>query len=163
MGTYSQYVVFFEVSQTGYEWWFPALGLLFVLFGWMFDKMFRRSSWALFRYWSFSGTMMLWFGCLWTLVVFGISFPRYVGAQYAYRTGHYAVVEGHVTDFDPMTYDHPKECFTVSSQRFCYSDDVLKPGFNQTASHSGPIRDGLPVRISYADNTILRLEIKEND
>jgi len=41
MSTSSEYAIFFEVSQKGYAWWFPALGLLFVLIGWMIAKMFR--------------------------------------------------------------------------------------------------------------------------
>jgi hypothetical protein len=163
MGISSQYVVFFEVSQKGYQWWAPALGLFFVLSGWMIAKTFRRSSWPLFRFWSFSGSIMFWFACIWTLVLFGATFPGYLGAQYAFRTGHYAVIEGHVTNFAPMTRVLPMECFTVSSQRFCYSDSEMKPGFNQTASHGGPIHDGLPVRISYSEDTILRLEINADN
>jgi len=104
---------------------------------------------------------MFWGACVWTLAVLGITLPRYLHAQYAYRSGHYSVVEGNITEFDPMPYrGHRMECFTVTSQRFCYSDNVMTPGFNQTASHGGPIRDGLPVRISYSEDTILRLEIK---
>jgi hypothetical protein len=33
-------------------------------------------------------------------------------------------------------------------------------GFNNTSSHGGPIREGLPVRVSYVGNTILKLEIR---
>jgi hypothetical protein len=36
------------------------------------------------------------------------------------------------------------------------------PGFRQTASHGGPIREGLPVRIWYSNGEMLRLEIQAN-
>jgi hypothetical protein len=42
---------------------------------------------------------------------------------------------------------------------FSYSDYVIVPCFNNTASHGGPIRDGLRVRIAYSGNCILKLEV----
>jgi hypothetical protein len=80
-----------------------------------------------------------------------------------YHKGVYSIVEGTVTDFQPMPYEgHQEECFTVQTERFCYSDYILSPGFRNTASHGGPIRSGLPVRIAYSDSTILRLDVAED-
>lgn len=36
---------------------------------------------------------------------------------------------------------------------------IIQLGFNQIASHGGPIRAGLPLRVTYYDGQILRLEI----
>jgi len=88
-------------------------------------------------------------------------------ALQAYQKGEYQTVEGTVTHFDPMPYEgHKTECFSVQDKRFCYSDYLIAPGFRNTASHGGPIRSGLPVRIAYRTtgrhNTILRLEIAED-
>jgi hypothetical protein len=47
----------------------------------------------------------------------------------------------------------------VHGVRFQYSDYVITAGFNNTSSHGGPIREGLPVRIWYLDGEILRLDI----
>ena len=85
-------------------------------------------------------------------------------ATAAFQSGHYQTVEGIVTDFDPMPYEgHKLECFTVQKTRFCYSDYRIDPGFRKTASHGGPIRPGLRVRIAYRSafkqNMILRIEI----
>ncbi|MBX9769509.1 MAG: hypothetical protein K2X47_19690 [Bdellovibrionales bacterium] len=54
------------------------------------------------------------------------------------------------------------ESFMVSGVRFQYSDYVVTDGFNQTASHGGPISKGAYVRICYdpKGNHILRLEIR---
>jgi hypothetical protein len=38
---------------------------------------------------------------------------------------------------------------------------ILTPGFHNTASHGGPIKPGLHVRLSYAGNDILRIEVAE--
>jgi hypothetical protein len=45
---------------------------------------------------------------------------------------------------------------------FCYSDYEVTAGFNNSASHGGPIREGLPVRVSYIGNTIVRLEVSND-
>jgi hypothetical protein len=59
-----------------------------------------------------------------------------------------------------MPYEgHDQECFSVHSQRFCYSDYHVTPGFHNTASHGGPIRAGIPVRVAYSGPVILRLDI----
>ena len=73
------------------------------------------------------------------------------------------MVEGVVKNFRPMPYEgHQDECFSVQAQTFCYSDYVVTVGFNNSASHGGPIREGLRVRVSYIGNTIIRLEVATN-
>ncbi|WP_322021733.1 MULTISPECIES: hypothetical protein [unclassified Burkholderia] len=51
------------------------------------------------------------------------------------------------------------ERFCVGQVCFSYSDYVVTGGFNNTASHGGPIRAGLPVRGSYVDGLIVKLEV----
>lgn len=78
----------------------------------------------------------------------------------AYKQGDYRTIEGIVSDFDPMPYQgHQDECFSVKDQRFCYSDYDPAPGFHNTASHGGPIRSGITVRIAYRNGRILRLDV----
>jgi hypothetical protein len=86
------------------------------------------------------------------------------GAVRALQNGDFQTVEGTVTHFDPMPYEgHKMECFSVQGERFCYSDYFIAPGFRNTASHGGPIRPGLKVRIDYKSiakrNAILRIDI----
>lgn len=84
----------------------------------------------------------------------------YARAKQSYMHGQYSVVEGIVTDFHPMPYSgHQMETFSVNGVQFSYSDYVIVPCFNNTASHGGPIRQGLHVRIAYSGDCILRLEV----
>lgn len=74
--------------------------------------------------------------------------------------GDFKVVEGEVRNFKPMPYGgRVYESFEVSGVPFRYSDYEVSAGFNNAASHGGPIREGLRVRIAYVGNTILRLEV----
>jgi len=109
-----------------------------------------------------------------SLCAFGVFFlcvpaPRLLrldaDALSTFQKGNYQIAEGQVTNFDPMPYDgHKNECFSVEEKRFCYSDYGAHPGFHNTASHGGPIRSGLQVRIAFIPvthqgNIILRLEV----
>lgn len=78
------------------------------------------------------------------------------------KGGHFQVVEGQVSDFVPMPYEgHAMESFSVRGHKFTYSDYALTPGFHNTTSHGGPIRQGLGVRVSFVNNTIVRLEVAQ--
>jgi hypothetical protein len=153
------YVTVFDISQKPFEWWWSASGLLFVVIGILLIRFGTKLGAA--REQKILGWAMVIFASFWTLVSFGFMYSSYREYAEAYRTGQYSVVEGIVEGFHPMPYEgHQEECFVVQKEKFCYSDyDVSKPGFHQTASHGGPIRAGLPVRIAYRDGRILRLEI----
>ncbi|KKD61633.1 hypothetical protein RN22_04565 [Grimontia sp. AD028] len=80
----------------------------------------------------------------------------------SYDRGSYFVVEGYVEDFNSMPYTgRQRETFSVNGIRFSYSDSIVTPAFNNTASHGGPIREGKYVRISYIDNDIIKLELRK--
>ena len=154
-----QYNVVFDFTRNGSERWFPAFGLVFVLIGGFLTWLGRGNRGPFNR--RFLGYAMAGFACLWSLLVLSKMIPDYQRARSAYLSGNYSVVQGLVTDFQPMPYQgHGEECFTVDSETFCYSDYVVTLGFNNTASHGGPIREGLPVRVSFIGNTILRLEVR---
>lgn len=153
------YVTVFDISQESFKWWWPAFGLLFVVIGVMLIKFGAKPGAA--KEQKILGWAMVVFASFWTLFSFGFMYSSHREYAEAYRRGQYSVVEGVVEGFHPMPYEgHQEECFVVQKEEFCYSDyDVSKPGFNHSASHGGPIRAGLPVRIAYRDGRILRLEI----
>ena len=169
------YETVFEITSKPFEWWVPAFGLIFLVVGVVFikfgPKLDRNKNGKSFGL-TFAipprllGWFFVIFASFWTLVTFGSTYSSYRKLVQAYRTGKYSVVEGIVEDFHPMPYEgHQSECFRVEKEKFCYSDYVVSPAFNQSASHGGPIRAGLPVRISYYEDenfqaVILRLEIR---
>jgi hypothetical protein len=103
---------------------------------------------------------MVMFGPIFTIVVYNSQSSMWADWRSAYERGAYSTVEGVVHDFKPMPYEgHQDECFWVKNQKFCYSDYIVRPGFRQSTSHGGPIREGLPVRIDYYNGQILRLDV----
>ena len=100
------------------------------------------------------------FAILWTVVAAEAILTDALNAVHRPRVGGCNIVEGPVEHFHPMpSAGHDTERFDVKGVEFSYSDYILTAGFNNTSSHGGPIREGLPVRICYRDGEILRLDI----
>ena len=161
------YHVVFDISRSWPAIGFPMMGLLFVgvavlalinggrLPGATNEQTEPRPGFFVF---------MLIFAVLWTGAASWGVFGNYFRARNAYLNGDYTVVEGRVEHFVPMPYaGHAYERFEVEGILFEYSDFEVSPGFNNTSSHGGPIREGLPVRIAYTltrpNRTILKLEV----
>jgi hypothetical protein len=160
--------IVFDAAHQGYAaGWFPAYGLIFVVIGALLvfaPQLMQRIMPAGLQ--SRSRRIFSWFFFIfalsWTLVTFFGTYGGYSNARNALDSGKYSVVEGPVTQFVPMPYTgHSEESFVVGGKRFSYSDFIVTSGFHNTASHGGPIRAGLYVRVSYVGNVILRLEIAE--
>lgn len=153
------YITVFDISQQSVDWWFPAAGFLFLVIGIVFVKFISKLEGH--RNAKLVGWFMIVFASFWTLIAAVSMYSSHTDFLGAYKAAQYSVIEGTVEDFHPMPYSgHAEECFRVENERFCYSDYVIDPGFRQTASHGGPIREGLPVRITYYQGRILRLEIR---
>lgn len=152
----------FDADEAGYrQWWFPAVGSIFVVIGLGISIYHRknpspgRSRWFRVFPYLFTG-----FAMIWVAITFAATFSEYWELRRALRSGQFEVVEGKVVDFVPMPADgHVMERFTVNGHRFEYSDAVPTAGFNNTQSHGGPIREGLIVRIAEVRGKIARLEI----
>jgi hypothetical protein len=110
------------------------------------------------------GGVVLGFSILWTALSASSIIAGNLRAGDAVRSGKCRVVEGVVQDFHPMPEEgHEMETFKVADVTFGYSDYVITSGFNNAASHGGPIREGLPVRICYLGDDIVKLEIANGD
>jgi hypothetical protein len=153
-----EYNVVFDVTQSGYrQWWFPAFGLIFVAVG-SGMLFFRRRLPA--RTPRFFPYVFLGFAIVWTLGAFVGTLRDYLRLNSALREGRCEVIAGVVSDFHPMPFNgHQMEWFTVGDRRFQYSDFVVSAGFNNTASHGGPIHKGVQVRVHHFGNEIARLEV----
>ncbi|ELV8627344.1 hypothetical protein QNF03_004076 [Vibrio cidicii] len=166
------YEVVFDIKYEGF--WSLAFilpGVLFILIfvigirkkdkllGWNIKVLGKP---ATKRSLNVSLVFFLVFSVFWTgLAGYGVGTKLYSMLS-SYEQGKYSVVEGPVENFDPMPYaGHKTESFTVQGVKFSYSDFIIEPGFNNTASHGGPISEGLYVRVSYINNVILKLEVKQ--
>jgi hypothetical protein len=163
-----QYDTVFDIASAGYgSWSFPAFGLIFVAIGSVLVAFALRRRALPFPWWSTRPTaskvfafFFLSFAVFWTAAAFLSTSREYSRLSTANTSGHVRVAEGLVTNFKPMPVTgHAMERFCVSGACFEYSDYVVTPGFNRTSSHGGPIREGLPVRVTYVGNSILKLEV----
>ena len=154
------YHTVFDISQKSYHWWAPAFGLIFLLLGILFvfrTGFFPKTSPVRTKT---VGLFFIVFSSIWITLVLLTTGSAYLRARQAYREGSFQTVEGVVQGFVPMPYSgHAMESFSVNGKVFRYSDYAETPGFNRTRSHGGPIHEGLPVRIEYIGNIILKLEI----
>lgn len=75
-------------------------------------------------------------------------------------SGQFDVVEGVVSSFRPLEANQKgSEQFTVNNQTFSYSDRNLSGGgMRQTFGRTGPMADGVYVRVAHHSGTILKLE-----
>jgi hypothetical protein len=156
-----RYIAIFDAAAEPLRnWWFPAFGLIFVAMGIL----------LVFKPEALSTRVVQRAGFRWFVLIFAVGWTVVSGlaigldsykASSALRTGNYKVVEGRVENFKPMPWaGHGDETFDVNGVHFAYSDYVVTAGFNNSASHGGPMRDRLPVRITYkGDGEILRLEV----
>jgi hypothetical protein len=159
MLTHSDYITVFDLSNKGFNWWFPLGGVPFIIVGTGLIWFGKRRRWPFFK--IFSGYFVVGFAALFCIGTFMTLHSEYAQLQREYRSGQFSVVEGTVHNFQPMPYEgHHNECFSVVEQTFCYSDFSETAGFSQSASHGGPIREGLPVRVSFIGDTIVRLEVR---
>jgi hypothetical protein len=152
------YVTAYKISMRSSDWAFAFAGMIPLLLGALIAVGKYKLRWKQPR-WVFVGACRV-FGLVWCLTVGFSVISSDRKAITSYEQGKYSLVEGIVTDFRPMPYEgHQDECFSVGTHRFCYSDYGVSPGFHNAASHGGPIREGLPVRVAYLDGDILRLDV----
>lgn len=162
------FVTVFDLSQSGFkDWTFSAFGLIFIVAGALLvfapNVMLRLMPKGpqgrgrrIFSWFFFC------FAICWTALAFGQTYLSYVTLRRDLAAGNYGTVEGAVEHFHPMPYTgHAMESFDVKGVHFEYSDYVETAAFNQTASHGGPIHEGVYVRIDYVGNAIIRLEIRQ--
>ena len=152
-----EYRTIFEITSKGFTWWFATVGLLPAIPGAALWFRKGHGSWRV----TWVKYSLPAFALLWLSVATIPMWLEYTKLQNDYRRGSFSIVQGRVEDFHPMPpQGHSAECFTVEHQRFCYGDNIISAGFNNDSAHGGPIRAGLPVRISYVGDDILKLEVR---
>lgn len=160
------YRAVFDITDAGFKsWTFSAHGLIFVVIGivLVLSRKTVPGRWAKNPGANLAFVIVyLGFAIVWTISSFLDTRCEYVQLATAVREGRAEVAEGIVTNFKPMPVSgHAMESFCVSGRCFSYSDFVISAGFNNTASHGGPIREGLRVRVTFVGNEIAKLEVAD--
>jgi hypothetical protein len=161
------YTLIFDVTQSGYKsWWFPAAGLILVPCGVFVIALIKRAQGLPLEPISAAqrpfAVFILSIIALFMIAIFLVTWTDYQRGCTAMKNGTAQYLEGHVEHFVPGS---KWESFDVNGIPFGYSNYDIIAGFNNTASHGGPVREGLPVHIWYRDtgrstgNEILKLEI----
>ena len=162
------YQIAYDIEQVWYPgWWLFGSGILIFsvglativfadskAFSWMVDRLPKQ------------GMLMSIFICVFGSLLIGagiINYSNFANLRQAARDGSVEIAEGKVEQFVPMPYEgHAQETFVVNGQYFALSDYDLTKGFNKTQSHGGPLKEGLQVRITHVDGSIVKLEIASN-
>jgi tryptophan-rich sensory protein len=167
-----RFVKVFDVVDSGFkDWTFSAFGLIFVAIGIafaFFPALIKATGIPFLDVQSKFQRVLRFafplFAILWTVITFSMTYSQHLRHKSLAQGNGCRVVEGPVEQFVPMPYGgHAVESFSVSGISFRYSDFIVTDGFNNTASHGGPIRSDSYVRICYdpTGNVILRLEIRD--
>lgn len=166
-----EYELIYDAANASFEGWsFLSIGTLFIFLGTILvfsenarNIVSRNNSESSVRLFS---KIFLGFSIVTTFLGGGFSYLSHNETKKKSLRNTCSVVEGTVTNFSPMPYGgNQLETFEVNQVKFGYSDYVITGGFNNTASHGGPIRSSLHVRICYFERTstnsniIARLEI----
>ena len=151
-------------------WEFIGLGVLFsiigagLVFSTRVRSVFSQNSTE--KFYRIFSRFFFGFSIFWSLLVCSFVWLGNSSAKRASIKNTCSIAEGQVKEFEPMPRSgHQLEKFKVDNVSFGYSDYVVTGGFNNTASHGGPIKEGLQVRICYLSrnrtnsNIIVRLEI----
>lgn len=91
------------------------------------------------------------------------TYREYSSAAAALNEGRAAVAHGRVSNFKAWTNrkGSPWERFCVEDKCFQYTDSDGDAGFDSPSSRGRPIKPGLPVRVTFVGDTILKLEVAQ--
>ena len=160
-----EYQVAYDIQQVAYPgWWIFGVGLVFISVGTAALLLRNNPIYSsVFDTTGIQRTLMpvfaIGFGLLW-VGIGALNHSHFANLRDAARNGGAEVIEGEVKQFVPMPYEgHAQETFVVDGRHFSYSDYDETKGFNHTQSHGGPMREGLQVRITHVDGSIVKLEI----
>jgi len=156
--------LYYDLARDGWQIsWVPeiALGIIGVaIMQYVAPSAFYWSGYRA-KYRVIVSVALFLFAVTWAADDTYVRYSNYKLALKAYRDGHFDVIEGSVSDFRPID-KHKRdiaESFSINDEIFSYSPYEFSTGFQQLHADGSPIRNGLPVRITYAGHAILKLEV----
>jgi hypothetical protein len=163
------YKTVFEITNKGFDL-ILLLPVLFILIGLsisLFNIKYNKSKSPTKKFTIIFGFIFSGFALLMSLAIIPNKLSTWYKTNKIFENKEYQVVEGVIENFHPMPEGgHDIESFTVNGVKFAYSDYELIYGFNNAASHGGPLKEnGQQVRLSYitikGENRILKIELKQ--
>ena len=158
--------VFDASAPNASKWLIIMYGVCFVLIGvciyivaaaLLKNTSIRR---AIIIYATTVGGLMAASALLWSFGLFNQFRTEQQIAKYSLDSGQTLVATGVITNFRPEDVNHKiDESFSVQGVNFSYSHFIVNGGFNASSPFGGPVRNGLPVRVFYLGNYILKLQI----
>ena len=131
----------------------PIIIIIFAsVFPWIIKKSYKGKNLSMnIKFVKIFCLCAIVFVTLLSAVVLIAQFNMYNETVGAYNRGEYQIVEGYVEKFDPMPYEgHAEESFEINGVKFSYSDYNIHPGYNNTKSHGGVIKEnGQHLKIGY--------------
>ena len=160
------YQIVYDIQQVWYPgWWIFGIGILSLLVG--LGIIFFADTTPLNSLIGRSTgqrvvvpLLISVFGSVWIAAGI-INRSAFESLRTAHRDGSAEIVEGVVEQYVLRSEGHPKETFVVGNRYFAYSDYDSTAGFHQTRASGGPITEGLRVRITHVDGTIVKLEVAQ--
>jgi hypothetical protein len=153
----------YDLAANGfaYSWW-PLAGLGGIVAVYLLYRVYKEVA----PFWQ----KPLWglIGACCAIIAFSMYLPA--KAYFAYRhalssvqSGNAEKTEGVVAEYIAITAgQNNRESFLVAAKRFSYDPNAITIGFKETQASRSPIHNGIRVRITSVDATIVRLEVCRN-
>jgi len=155
--TQGNYHTAFQMGFRSFPWAAVAHPLIFVAIGLLLVRFLKDR-----KPYLVIGIFMASLASLFVLLSLMNFIPKFLKLRSAYVSGRGSTVEGLVENFRPApTLGPARESFSVRGVWFSYSALDDTPCFHNAPLHSGPIRDGLDVRIHYDEGCIQRVDVLE--
>jgi len=153
--TADNYQTIFELGFRSFPWPRVVQPFIFLIIGLLFVRLFQGE-----KFYFIVGILVASTASIFLLISLVIVIPDFVKLRSAYMSGKGAVVTGVVQKFQPAPAIGPaRESFSINEALFSYNvlDDT--PCFHNSPLHSGPIHEGLNVRIHFFEGCIQRVEV----
>jgi hypothetical protein len=170
-----EYYTYFDIVESGYiagrTLLLPLLMIVVAVIFYIFRKEGLKLAIKIFPYWiplqkfiwlkPYFYIFYISFAILWSVTFFLTTSNEYKQARDSLLSEQAKVVEGVIHEYKAGTNEQGAALDTFCVKDVCFeiSDYRFTSGFHQQQINGGPLKQGLPVRISYVGNTIVRLEI----